>query len=630
MLGALLPVRVQKEIRGLFPAWLACLATMVAAVALGGQMQVFGLIGFFLGAVALGALSMGHEYSSRTLSLLLTQPTRRERLFLEKLGVLSAMLLVLYAVASLGLFDSAVQWGFGNHRTRNVWGVIFGLPLLCSLFLAPWLTMVCRSALAGIVFALATPATIWILSDLVSATTYGGELAGMAEASDFTFDLFWRGMLIVFVLTAAAGWRQFMQLEAIDSRGGQIGLPSWLASGSEAVAIPASTTHRALGLLVKKELHLQQLTFAVSVLYVLGWIALVWFNTISPATRTTLLYTITVFHLGAIPILAGSLASAEERQLGTLEWQALLPMASWRQWLVKTAVAVIVALTLTLALPRVLLYFAAAPQVQSEVGPLASGTLIWGLLLVVAASLYISTLCANGLKALLIAVPTVFVLIGLISQIASGRWYLSTSAMWQRLLYAYGNSDMAAEDRLLFAYTALMTMALWLTYAVVLGLLLWFALANHRSAERGKRRVWKHMAQLAACLAVGMSLWGGAYRLYAGTTTERMKRFLAEQIKVSGVAIDGASGPAKNYTVVIFREDAAPSSARVSFVHANPRGEFEISWLRPGRYAFAAVDRLDQQAQRDPELIDRLRSKAESMTLEPGTSKTLSLTLATF
>ena len=36
-----------------------------------------------------------------------------------------------------------------------------------------------------------------------------------------------------------------------------------------------------------------------------------------------------------LALLIGSLASAEERQLGTLEWQGLLPMASWKQWAAK-------------------------------------------------------------------------------------------------------------------------------------------------------------------------------------------------------------------------------------------------------------------------------------------------------
>ena len=56
----------------------------------------------------------------------------------------------------------------------------------------------------------------------------------------------------------------------------------------------------------------------------------------------------------AISLLAGSLASAEERQLGTLEWHALLPMSARTQWTVKAGMAVGVAVVLGLGLPALL------------------------------------------------------------------------------------------------------------------------------------------------------------------------------------------------------------------------------------------------------------------------------------
>ena len=56
-------------------------------------------VAYGLGAVALGALSMGHEYTGRTLSLLLTQPVSRWRLFAVKSGIAALMLVALAAVA---------------------------------------------------------------------------------------------------------------------------------------------------------------------------------------------------------------------------------------------------------------------------------------------------------------------------------------------------------------------------------------------------------------------------------------------------------------------------------------------------------------------------------------------------
>ena len=631
--SSLLPARAWKEIRGLSPAWLACLASMIVAVGLGGRSQVLGLAGYFLGAVALGGLSMGHEYSARTLTLFLSQPATRERLFLEKLGVLAMMLLMLSAVAWFGLSDLASQSGLGVHSARNWWTLAVGLPLLCGLFIAPWLTMVCRSAMAGIVFALAIPGTVWLASDFASAMTYGGDLSALAEASDFTFDVFWRGMLIVSVMAAASSWRMFMRLEAIDSRGLEVGLPAWLARrAGPMAAAPAFARRRAMWLLARKELRLQQLTFAVSGLYVLGWIGLLWFKQVSPATRTTLLWTLTVFHLGAIPLLAGSLASAEERQLGTLEWQVLLPIAGWKQWLMKAAVAVAIALTLTLGLPALLLYFNTSPAIRGEVGPLTSASIGWAVTPIVVIGLYISSMCANGLRALLISVPAafaVFVMVG--STRAYSGWDWTFSQMWRFWVSIYSNPAMfAPEERGFLLYRGLMNVLVIMMYAGVLGILLRFALTNHRSAERGAPRVWKQMLRLVAFLAIGITLWSGVSRLYAAELDEAYRIRRLKSAAVSGVAMDRRNNLVKSYTLIIFREGTSQLREFSYSAYVNSAGEFYSMWLRPGQYFFVATEKLEQGAERDPELLARLKTLAMPVTLEAGDSKAISLMLSRF
>ena len=63
------------------------------------------MLAYVLGSVALGALSIGHEYTNRTLTLLLSLPADRRRLYLVKLGVLIPMLLTLGALAFGLLFN---------------------------------------------------------------------------------------------------------------------------------------------------------------------------------------------------------------------------------------------------------------------------------------------------------------------------------------------------------------------------------------------------------------------------------------------------------------------------------------------------------------------------------------------
>ena len=86
---ALSPALV-KEVRALLPTYCAALiAVVVGSFSNGHTLIAAGLLGFAFGSVALGAQSFGHEYTHRTLGLLLSQPLDRRRLFFYKLVVLS-------------------------------------------------------------------------------------------------------------------------------------------------------------------------------------------------------------------------------------------------------------------------------------------------------------------------------------------------------------------------------------------------------------------------------------------------------------------------------------------------------------------------------------------------------------
>jgi hypothetical protein len=65
----LLPAGLSKEIRALAPLWLGCAAIVWA----GGLGDPFlfraGFLSYLVGSAALGALSIGHEYTNRTLPL---------------------------------------------------------------------------------------------------------------------------------------------------------------------------------------------------------------------------------------------------------------------------------------------------------------------------------------------------------------------------------------------------------------------------------------------------------------------------------------------------------------------------------------------------------------------------------
>jgi hypothetical protein len=182
---------------------------------------------------------------------------------------------------------------------------------------------------------------------------------------------------------------------------------------------------------------------------------------------------LSVFYGAFIPALVGSLASAEERQLGTLDWQTLLPMAAWKQWSVKVAAAGSLALVLSLGLPALLR--------DLPVDALLS--LAFPVLAVTFGSLYVSSLSTNGLWAFLISVP---VALGVAGLVVSTRMVL------------LGNPRPAA-----FPMSAL---ALALASAFLLAVL-GLALENHRSAERGAGRIWKQVLALSGCLVVAVATW---------------------------------------------------------------------------------------------------------------------------
>src|SRR5437764_5906865 len=94
----------------------------------------------------------------------------------------------------------------------------------------------------------------------------------------------------------------------------------------------------------------------------------------------------------------GSLASAQERQFGMLQSQAMLPVPRAQQWAVKAGVVLVLALVLGVVLP----WFVFAPPQLSRASfwPLAAS-----IVLLTTWSLYISSWCGSGIIALALLLP---------------------------------------------------------------------------------------------------------------------------------------------------------------------------------------------------------------------------------
>lgn len=100
--------------------------------------------------------------------------------------------------------------------------------------------------------------------------------------------------------------------------------------------------------------------------------------------------------------------------------------------------------------------------------------------------------------------------------------------------------------------------------------------------------------------------------------------------EVNGTVKDN-SQPVKDYTVVIFADDpqkwSLPNSRYVSGSRPDQEGRFQVKNLPAGGYYAVAVDYLAQGEWFDPDVLERLKPKATSFSMDEGETKTLTLTL---
>jgi len=497
-----------KEVRALSLAWFACIFVMILPALVSSPRHAAGiqLIAYFYGAAVLGALSIGREYVGRTLNQLLSVPVRRDRLLLVKLGVLAVMLLALGVVAYTHLFNAFPV----NRQTDRL--AVSLLPVLGGLFIAPWLTMACRSPVAGTALTVAIPFVLVMLGREIAF-----RLGTRVDAFMMTF--LWRGTLGTCAIGAVATWRAFMRLEATGCVE-DLPLPQWPrlrtrtlrrisgrrepeSNGARSAAVSLSRRH-AIWQLVAKELRVQQPALFITGLYLFGWLVV----TLRVADGALdLNAALSAFYVLLLAVLAGSLGSVEERQMGTIEWQVLQPMAMWRQWIVKIGVALGLAALLGIGLPALLAHFAPATGGRSFVGP--GLPIAVAVLLVTAGGLYVSSLCGTGAVALAMSLPVAFGAFWF-QTVALGRVGYAAHGVWSRVF------DVAAASGVRLRGPDLVHALDLVLIAGFIAMLARFALTNHRYADRSPWRVCKQAILMAAFAAVRVVILSGAVALSGG------------------------------------------------------------------------------------------------------------------
>lgn len=406
-------LRLAKEARALLPMW-AAVAVWIAAPFLlpVNDPLPYAFTGFLFGCAVLGPVGVGHEFTHRTMGVLLAQPVPRHQLWREKLVVTGVALLGLSALlVALIRFNSSWPWGeviFELTIENDPWraAMFIAISLLVPLMAfctGPALTLVTRNALGGAAATFIYPFFLLIAGLLIVASM--GDLPGRLEEQ----------FLLSYVLLIGGlysggmflyGCRRFERLEDVNTFAQEFAPPrqvSMLFSGLTRHLAPARQGPTAN--LLRKELRLQQPAFLVAAFLVALWLtfSMVW--KVHPPVGAEMLIVPSILLALGIPITVGIVSTAEERNLGVHEWHLTLPASAWRQWCVKVIVALVVNAVLGLLLPGLLAHasswLANNPQLVAEIPGRNVSPLIIANLVIFCAALYASTAAANSMRALI-------------------------------------------------------------------------------------------------------------------------------------------------------------------------------------------------------------------------------------
>ena len=252
-----------KEIRALLPTYAAAFASIAIGCLSSSYLLIaLGLLGFAFGSVTLGAQSFGLEVQpphARPAPLAADRSAPRVRL--------QARCSLRHARDADRGHPGLVPMIFLRRAASpHTDPSMLILAAACGLFVAPTLTMICRSTLAGIVFTVAIPGLLCDRSRRRWRDAFMG--CTMSSAIDrFRLLVFWRGMLVICAVGALAGWRMFMRLEVIEGHA-QLEVPGSLDRRFATPAAASARQHWAWTL-VKKELRVQQMAFVVAALFAL-------------------------------------------------------------------------------------------------------------------------------------------------------------------------------------------------------------------------------------------------------------------------------------------------------------------------------------------------------------------------
>jgi hypothetical protein len=526
---------LKKEIQALaWPAAAVMAATVlplvwVALAGRGWPVQA-ALSTFVLGSAFLVALPFGMELQQRTLSLVLSQPVSRTRIWVEKWGALLAILLVVASVQFI-----ATRGAVPDARVA-VRAATFLLAIACSGFL--W-TLVAGSTIGGAVFSLAGLAILEMVSSFTTSRVTGLELDPFA-----THPALVMVRIAYAALTAWLGWRLFSRYELKASGEGAGMLPM---AALEAVPALRCRSTGALANLVRKELRLQQPTFLLAALFVLCWLsAMLLFRMASwqPRLADVVFTTIFVSYVPLVLVVCGTIATGEDTSLGIRAWHLTLPVSSIAQWTVRLAVMLaagaVVGFALPLALKVVTPTLVNLPAGTIQLPSAAGLAAVAGVLLVI--SFWSATLFGHTIKAAVatgVALAALWICV-VFATLAGER--LGIGSGWMtRLMIA---KQWSPEDLLPIgiSFRRFDDLAMWTSIAVLAAVALRQSLGAFRAPQIERQRIVRSALQLGLTAAI-VSFIPNAY-LKSATEQYRSKpvRELQSALQYMSAASLAATG----------------------------------------------------------------------------------------
>lgn len=394
--------RIRKEFRSLLPIVCVTPVVVVAPSLIwpkDGDGLGTGILLFVVCYAAMAASSFGNEFHWRTMPLLLAQPIFRQKLWFEKLlalGIACLVAILFCLIALLFLFTL-----FGGYQ--SFWPTLssFGLTglsfILCAICATPYLTLLSRNTVGGLVFSLVIPQFILAAISIVQRYVFISTTATFLVYAGCTALFYW------------LGYRKFLNLQVLDGIDQSFQLPR---SVENAFAVPFQAVFAGhsgpIASLIKKEFRLQQANITIAaLLFGLATCAVFWVWRFHKEEATMFVVAEWLVLVFIFPPLVGAVAVIEEKAWGLAESQLTLPVSARKQWLAKMVVTFSTSLALGLALPFLIMLAHHAFTGSNEFVIQSDGigflfVVLFNLLLT-SIAVYAASISTNAIRAIFLA-----------------------------------------------------------------------------------------------------------------------------------------------------------------------------------------------------------------------------------